>query len=131
MTAKEKIEELTTAWYGFALFGALVSLVYNGIGFFSVLLTGATTLFSLFVYWFLGRRLLARSGFFRFVLVVGAFLGMCLLGLGTMQLTVMFLGSFSLNTLLMLVSAIAAFWMNFRSFRVLTDKTVKAYIKAA
>ena len=127
MTAKEKIEELTTAWYGFFLFGALVSLVQGGIGFFSLFFTGASTLFCIALAWFLGRRLQARSSFTRLVLLLVSFIGVCVTGLGTLKLGAMFLGSFSIGVLLMLVGTVASLWMNFRSFRVLRDKTVKAY----
>ena len=43
---KAKIEGLTNAWYGFAVFSAIFSLVTNGIGVFSIV----STALSLFVF---------------------------------------------------------------------------------
>ena len=124
MTAKQKIEELTNAWYGFALFGALVSLLQNGIGFFSLFFTAASMCFSIFVTWFLGRRLLARSSLTRVLLVVLSALGV---GFGTLGVVWSVFGSWSFSGLVTIALSVASIWMNVRSLRVLTDQSVKTY----
>ena len=60
MTAREKIEGLTNSWYGYAVFGAVVSLWNSGIGLFSLLGTAVSFVFTIMLTWFIGRRLLAE-----------------------------------------------------------------------
>ena len=124
MSAKQKIEELTNAWYGYALFTALMSLFQNGIGIFSLFFTVASAIFSIFVTWFIGRRLLARSSLMRMILIVGSAVFSVLGGLAVFKLV---LGSWSFSTLALLALAIGSVMMNVRSLRTLTDQSVKAY----
>jgi len=127
MTARAKIEELTNGWYGLAAFGAVVSVLQNGIGIFSLFFTIMALCFSLFVTFFLGRRLLARSSLTRMVLLVlSAVLGV-LGSLGVVKLIWAFFGSFSFGLLLTAAVAAATVLMHFRSFRTLTDSSVKSY----
>jgi hypothetical protein len=127
MTATQKIEGLTNTYYGYAVFGAVLSLWNNGIGFFSLLLTGASFLFSIFLTWFIGRRLLAKSSLTRVALVL--FTGICSV-LGTVSVAKMswtFVQTMSLSVLLYTALVAVGVYMNVKSFRVLTDKSVKAY----
>jgi hypothetical protein len=128
MTAREKIEQLTNAWYGFAFFAAALSLVQNGIGFLSLLGAGFSLVVSVGLSWFLGRRLLARSSLTRVLLVVVAAIGMVLGALGAAKLGWKFLGGWKLSALVGMVLAAGSAWMNIRSLRVLTDQSVKTYI---
>ena len=127
MSAKERIETLTNGWYGFALFAGLINLFLGGFGIFSMFLTGASTLFSIAVTFFLGRRLLARSSLTRSILIflsaVSAFLGL----LGGAKLGMAFLHEWSLTILLTFLVTAGSVLMNVRSFRVLTDSSVKSY----
>jgi hypothetical protein len=132
MTAQQKIEKLTHAWYGFTLFGGLASIassVFGGL--FSIVITILvaipTMLFGFFVTWFLGRRLLARSSFTRVVLVVLSALSMILAALGTAKLGWTFLHEWSLSLLVQAVYMAACTYMNARSYNTLTDATVKSY----
>jgi hypothetical protein len=127
MTAKEKIEGLTNGWYGLAVVGAIYSLFQNGLGFFSLLWAVPSFLFSIVLTWFLGRRLLAKSSFWRAVLIVISAIGTVLGGLTTASLGWQFLHEWSLSILVGTFFVGAGVYMNARSFRVLTDKTVKAY----
>jgi hypothetical protein len=127
MTAKEKIEGLTNGWYGLAVLGAIYSLVDNGIGFWSLLSTAASFAFSVALTWFFGRRLLAKSSFWRAVLLIISGIGTVVGGLTTARLGWQFLHEWSLSLLLGTLMVGAGVYMNGRSFRVLTDKTVKAY----
>lgn len=127
MTARAKIEELTNGWYGLAVFGAVVSLLQHGIGFFSLMWTVLMLGFSFAVTFFLGRRLLARSGLTRAVLVfLSAILGV-LCALGFLKFVWSFFGNWSFDTLLHIALSGATVLMYFRSFRTLTDSSVKSY----
>lgn len=127
MTARQKIEGLTNAWYGFALVSGLASLVQNGIGVFSIALTTGSILFSFVLTWFLGRRLLARSSLWRTILLVVSGLGTVLFTLGAARLAWAFVHAWSLSLLVGALGSGVLVYMYGRSFRVLTDRDVKAY----
>jgi hypothetical protein len=128
MTAKQKIEELTNGWYGFALFAGLISLVKSGIGVFTLFFIAGVTLFNIALAWFLGRRLVARSSLTRLVLIVVSVLSTIagVLGIGNLVF-----GSWSFGTLLDAALLIGSLVMNLRSFRTLTGSTVKTYFASA
>ncbi len=127
MTAREKIEELTNAWYGLALMSAVASIVMNGIGLFSLVGTALSLTFSLFVAWFFGGRLLARSSFWRLVLIVLSAVSVPMGAYGAYHLAGAIFSSFTLTNILLFALSLGSTWMSFRSLRVLTDKSVKAY----
>lgn len=127
MTAREKIEELNNSWYGFAVFSALVSLLHNGIGIFSLIMTVFSTVVSFIITWFLGGRLLARSSFFRALILFFSCVGTVFGVLGVAKLGAAFLANWSFGGLLMIVLAAGAVFMHVRTFRVLTDSSVKSY----
>jgi hypothetical protein len=127
MTAKEKIEGLTNGWYGLAVLGAIYSIVQSGLGFFSLLTTGLSFAFSCLLTWFLGRRLLSKSSFWRAILVIVSAIGTVVGGFTTARLGWAFFHEWSFALLLSTLMVGAGVYMNARSFRVLTDKTVKAY----
>jgi hypothetical protein len=124
MTAQKKLEQLTDSWYGFTFFAAIISLLSNGIGIFTLIFTIGSTLFSLFINYLIGRSLQKRNGLTRVVLIV---LSACFGVLGVLKLGGAFLGDWSFGGLLQIVLAVAGIVMNVRSFRVLTDRTVKTY----
>jgi len=127
MSAHKKLEQLTDSWYGFTFFAAVVSLLSNGIGIFSLFFTIGSTLFSLFITYLIGRSLQKKNGLTRVVLIVLSAIGACLGVLGVLKLGGAFLGDWSFGALLNIVVTVAGVFMNVRSFRVLTDRTVKAY----
>ncbi|MDB5213944.1 MAG: hypothetical protein JWO86_1871 [Myxococcaceae bacterium] len=126
-TARQKIEGLTNSWYGFAVFGALLSLWHGGIGFFSLIGTAFSFCFTIFLTWFIGRRLLAKSTLTRLVLILftGVISVMDTVGVAQMGLT--FFRTFSFSALAYVGVLGVHLYMNARSFRVLTDKSVKMY----
>lgn len=126
-TARQKIEGLTNSWYGFAVFGALLSLWNGGIGFFSLIGTAASFVFTLFLTWLIGRRLLAKSSLTRLLLIVltGVVSVMDTVGVAQMGLT--FFRTFSFTALAYVGVLGVHLYMNARSFRVLTDRSVKLY----
>ena len=126
-TARQKIEGLTNSWYGFAVFMSLLSLWRGGIGFFSLLGTAGSFIFTIFLTWFIGRRLLAKSSLTRLLLIVltGVVSVMDTVGVAQMGLT--FFRTFSFSALAYVGVIGVHLYMNARSFRVLTDKSVKLY----
>ena len=127
MTARQQIETLTNAWYGFELFAGAVALVQNGIGIFSLPLTALSTMIGLVIAWAIGRKLLAGSSFVRIVLLVLAPLSLLAGAWVTWRGVGMLFDGFSLMLVLQLVLTVSGLWMNVRSLRVLTDPAVRAH----
>jgi hypothetical protein len=136
MNAKQKIERLTRSWYGYSLFAALLSVLSLrasgvlslaiGLG-ISIVLNAIGLLISVAIVTFLGRKLVHRSGATRTFLVVFSALFFVLGALGTLRAGWDFLGSWSLANLCNVVLMASCTLLNGRSFRVLTDTSVKAY----
>ena len=128
MSGKTKIEGLTNSWYGFAVFSAVFSGVTSGFGFF----TTAWAIAGMFLSWFLtfliGRALVRRSSLTRvlFVLVSGVLTLLGMLSAGRSGWS--FIQHWELGTLLTAVYSATSMWINAKSFRTLTDSSVKAYI---
>lgn len=127
MNAKQKIENLTHTWYGFTVFMSAVTLLVNGLGFFSLLGTAFSTVFSLVVSFAFGRLLLGGSSLTRILLVVFSAIGVVLGVLGVGQTIYTFFGDWSLSLLGYAALGVAGVSVNVKSFRVLTDATVKAH----
>ncbi len=127
MTGKQKIETLTHAWYGYALFTGVATLVQNGIGFFSIVGAAVSTLFSFAVTWFLGGRLLARSHVWRTILIGLSGIFAVLGTLASAKLGWLFIHDWSLATLVLTGLTVTNVGMNLKSIRVLTDASVKSY----
>lgn len=127
MTGKAKIEQLTNSWYGFAVFSALSSLLLNGIGFFSI----AAAIFGLLVSWtitfLIGRALLKKSSLVRTLLVIFSALATVAGVLGIARMGWSFVRTWDLVLLGSMGYSAISTWMNAKSFRVLTDRSVKAY----
>ena len=127
-TGREKIEQLTNQWYAFAAVSAIASVLASGIGFFSILFAACSTAFTFALTWFLGRRLLARSSLTRAALVLVSLVGGVLGALATARYGWAFFTGFSLTALLNGAVSTGSLVMNVRSFRTLTDASVKAYV---
>ena len=127
MTAHKKLEQLTDSWYGFTFFAAVISVLTGGIGIFSLFFTVASTIFSLFVTYLIGRSLQKKNGLTRVVLIVLSVLSAIVGTLAVLKLGGSFFQDWSFGLLLNLVLGAAGVFMNVRSFRVLTDRTVKAH----
>jgi hypothetical protein len=136
MDAKQKIEGLTRSWYGYALFAAIVSVLsFRASGVFSlmfglgisIVINAIGLVISIAIVTFLGRSLLRRSGGTRVFLVVLSAL-FCVLGvLGSLSSAWGFLQTWSLASLLNAVLMVSCTSLNARSFRVLTETSVRAY----
>lgn len=130
MTAREKIQNLTNAWYGYFAAAGLVSVVRAGFGIFSIVITVFATLGLFLMTWFIGKRLLAKSSFTRIALVITSFLVAAMSGYGVAKGTWMFIHDWSFSLLIGILLGAGSAMMHVRSFRVLTDSSVKAYIES-
>jgi hypothetical protein len=127
MTATQKIDGLVNSWYGYAVFGAAVRLWQNGIGLFSLITTAGAFLFSVIVTWFIGNRLKNKSSLTRFILLVGSALVSVFGTVSAAKMGWSFFHTFSLSDLFYTVVIAMSVFMNAKSFRVLSDSSVKAY----
>jgi hypothetical protein len=127
MTGKAKIEGLTNAWYGFAVFSAAAAILGNGIGVWSLGKAVVGLLFSWVLTFFLGRSLLKKSSLVRSILIIVSALSSVLGMISAGKDALAFVSSWELSLLGAIVYSGAAAWMNIRSFRTLTDPSVKAY----
>lgn len=127
MSARAKIESLTNTWYGFAVFSAVTSVLINGIGFFS-LAGAAFWLFASFALtFFIGRALLAKSSLTRFLLLCISGFFTVSSAVATGKLGLNFIANWELATLATMALTAVNTWMHARSFKTLTDSSVKSY----
>lgn len=128
MTARQKIEQLTHAWYGYVMFSAIASLFRDGIpGVFSIIWAAMGLAFSLFVTWFIGRRLLAKSSLTRFILLIVTGLGTAFGAWGVGKSALMFVRTWEFGVLGAAVFLGISVYMHARSFRTLVDSSVRSY----
>lgn len=128
MTARQKIENLTHAWYGYLTFSAIASLFTDGIpGLFSIIWAAMGLSLTLFLAWFIGRRLLDKSSLTRFILLIVTGLGTVFQTYGVGKMALAFVRTWELGLLGAAVFLGVSVYMNARSFRVLTDSSVRAY----
>ena len=126
-TAKQKLEGLTHSWMGLVMFSAIWSVVENGFGLFSMILTGVWTVFMLGLVWFLGNRLQKKSDLTRLILILVSGLGTLFVGYATVKVGWMAITNFSFMLLLRAFFGAGAVALYVRSFRTLTDSQVKAH----
>jgi hypothetical protein len=131
MTATQKIEGLTNSWYGYAVFTAALRLWDKGIGITSLITTAVVFMFWVAITWFIGNRLKNRSSLTRFILVAGSAIVSVLGTVGVAKMGWTFLHTLSLSALFYAGIAAVSVFMNAKSFKVLTDKSVKAYFNGA
>jgi len=126
MTAKQKLESLTNAWYGFFFVSAVANLLRDfGVikAVFAALSFAATS----FVVWFIGRRLQSKSSLTRMLMLIIAGIGTLSGSYAAAKLSWMFVHEWSLWILISALWSASAVVMYVRSWRTLTDSTVKAY----
>jgi hypothetical protein len=128
MTARQKIEGLTNSWYGYFFFGALLKLWYGGFGIFNFVWTALSFAFMCLVAFFLKGRLMNRSSLWRFVLVCLTGLFSVLGTVGAAKMGWTFFQTWSFSVLVYTGLLVTSTVMYVRSFRVLTDASVKAYV---
>lgn len=128
MTARQKIEQLTHAWYGYVTFSAIASLFKDGIpGLFSMIWAAMGLCFSLFLTWFIGRRLLAKSSLTRFILLIITGIGSVFGTIGAGKMAMTFVRTWEFGMLGAAVFLGVGVYMHVRSFRTLVDSSVRAY----
>jgi hypothetical protein len=152
MTASERIEQMTHTWYGFTVFAAAASVIQvalwpftPGLLFspvrlalafvgaaFGVVLSIALNLvcaaIGLLVAHLIGRALLARSSLMRLVLLVLSPLFAVFGAISALQLTWAGTSHFSLSTLIGAAVTAIAVTLYVRSFQLLRDPSIKAYV---
>ena len=99
----------------------------RGLGVFSILGAAFSTVFSLVVSFAFGRLLLGGSSLTRVLLGVFSALGVIVGVLGVGQMLYAFFGDWSFSLLGYAALGAAGVSVNVKSFRVLTDETVKAH----
>lgn len=127
MNARAKIENLTNTWYGFTVFLAAANLLRDGIGLWNLITSGIGLFFSLLVVFFLGRRLLGKGHITRFLLIIGSGLFGVFGAWGAAKAGWAFVHVWELRLIVAAASSAITSWMMAKSFRVLTDASVKAY----
>ena len=127
MTATQKIDGLVNSWYGYAVFTSALALWDRGIGVFSFIVTLIGFSFSVLVAWFFGNRLKAKSSLWRALLLIGSSLSILFGAWKSVSMGMSLFSSFSLTTLFALGIAAIGTTMSLKTFRVLTDSSVKAY----
>ena len=108
--------------------GSVLSIVNNGLGIFTLVWTALSFAASCVFIWFFGNRLLNRSSFWRFALLMASTLFSVLGAVSTAKMGWEFVHTFSIGTLALAAITGASCYMHVRSFRVLTDDSVKAYV---
>lgn len=131
MTGKAKLEGLTNAWYGFAVFSALFGLLMNGIGLGSIVSAVGGLLFSWVLTWFIGRSLMRKSGLMRLLLILVTGFGAVTGVYATGKLALMFVQTFELKVILATIYTAVNVYMTGRSLRTLLDGSVKTYFNSA
>lgn len=136
MNAKQKLEQLTRSWYGYAVFAAILSVLsiqasgalslVIGLG-LSIVVNAIGLVLSIAFTALLGRKLVNRSAATRTFLVI--FSGLfCVLGiLGTASAAWDMLHLRSLASLCSVVMLASCTVLNGRSFGVLRETAVRAY----
>ncbi len=109
------------------MFSALFSLFLNGVGLFSLATAIVSTLFSFTLTFFIGRALLNKSSFVRYVLIVVTGIGSAFGLYATAKMGLAFMSNFSLQGLLFIVFSVISVSMQVRSLRTLLDKSVSTY----
>jgi hypothetical protein len=127
MTGRAKIEGLTNTWYGFAVFSAAYALVTSGLGVWNILKTGIGLLMSWFLTFLIGRALLRKSSLVRTILLVVSGVSVLLGTYAAGSSALSFVAHWELGLLLTAVYSAVGAWMNAKSFRTLTDASVKTY----
>jgi len=130
MGAKAKIENLTNMWYGYALVSSIAAflgrLTDSGL-IWSLTASAVGLFFSLLRVWFWGRRLVNKGHLSRTMLIVASGIFTVRGTMGAARESWAFVHAWELSMVVKaIVSAVSA-WMMAKSFRVLTDASVKAY----
>lgn len=127
MTARDKIENLTTAWIGFIIVTGLSTFFVNGLGVLSLLATLGSVAVNVVLAVLIGRALVKRSRGTRVFCLVLNGIGVVFGTLGALKLGWTLLHGWSFALLYMTVLAVAHAAMNARSWRVLRDASVRSY----
>ena len=145
MTARTKIEGLTNAWYGYALFAALITIAGNlwyglfswgfffGLGVLSMAFAVGLSIVgfavSVAITRFCGQKLLARSTFARAALSILSVVLGALCAYATLVSAWELLHTRSIAGLIQLALTASLTSLYARSFSVLNDAEVRSYCR--
>lgn len=127
MSARAKIENLTNTWYGFAVFSSLAALLMEGISIWNIVTGGIGLFFTLLFMFFISRRLLNKGRFTRWALIALSGFSTVFGAYGAAKASWMFVHAWELKLVIAAASSAISAWMMAKSFRVLTDASVKQY----
>lgn len=125
MTARMKIDEMTYAWYGFALVGAISNLAVGGVGFVHMSLSLGLLVTMFVAAFYIGRALAYRNKIVRLLVMGAAVIGMPLGPLLAWPLL-----SLSFTGMLNLGLAVAFVVLCYRSLQGLRDPMVVRHFAA-
>lgn len=127
MSARAKIENLSNSWYGFAVASAIATLLMEGISLWNIVTGAIGLVFTLGFMFFLSRRLLNKGRLTRWILIVAtAFFGLSG-AYGAAKAGWTFVHAWELRFIVAAAASAVTSWMMAKSFRVLTDASVKQY----
>lgn len=127
MSARAKIENLSNTWYGFAVASALATLLVEGISLWNIATGAIGLLFTLGFMFFISRRLLNKGRLTRWILIATTAFFSVSGAYGTVKAGWTFVHAWELRFIVAAVASAVTAWMMAKSFRVLTDSSVKAY----
>jgi len=127
MGGKAKIESLTNTWYGYAVFSAVCLLLQRGIGVFNIIWGALGLMVSWFFIFMWGRALRNKSSLARMILIGAS--GLLTLGGAYNAATASwaFVHAWELGLIITAAYSAVGSWMMAKSFRTLTDSSVKSY----
>lgn len=128
MTGRQKIEWLTNSWYGYELVTGVVAILRGGFGLWSLFWNGVGIAFGLLITYWIGKSLLGRSALTRSLLAIVSVISIILGALFLAGQAWFFFASWKVGMLFGIGLTLAGLTLNIRSYRVLTDSSVKAYI---
>lgn len=127
MSTNAKIETLTNSWYGFTVVTAAVAFLAKDFGLWSIFTSTLGLLVSLFFVFMWGRALQRKSSLARYILIVVSGISTLVGGYGAVQQTWLFVHAWEIKIIIAAVYSAVSAWMMAKSFRTLTDSSVKAY----
>ncbi|MFK7984817.1 MAG: hypothetical protein AB8I08_02225 [Sandaracinaceae bacterium] len=127
MSAREQITNLTLLWILYGAATSALSLFSNGIGLWSVALTGVSFLIGLGLNVLIGRALVNRNNIVRYLVSGLAAVTLCFGVFAAGKIGLLFFGTWSFRLLIPLAMLVPMLAMNAHSLRVLFSSKMRRY----